>query len=162
MGALRAQIALSEPVEGGKFLGCHAKAGTKSFPMGGDPWADFAEGDLKSAAKDGRLATANCIEYDMESFFLSCVNKYCEVAGTTRDKLAHAATPFLDEARLDREFLDKQASAEAAGKPVDRGALTEVASGVLMKVLWGTPCSTRLPAMHRWVGVTRHSLDNVL
>ena len=69
-----------------------------NFPWGGDPWRDF------TPVPGQPLAKANCIEYNMEHFLDSCVDKYCDLAGVSRSSLKHASTPFIDEAQADKEW----------------------------------------------------------
>ena len=75
------------------------------------------------------------IEYDMEDFFRSCVEKYCELArkrtGQT-PKLKHATTPFIDEGiRQSTDF-----AAPNREKP-KTNEMNKEASAVLMKILYG-------------------------
>jgi len=39
------------------------------------------------------------IEYDMEDFFISCVDRYCELAGIGKANLRAAPAPFIDDIR---------------------------------------------------------------
>ena len=45
----------------------------------------------------------NHIEYDMEEFLSSCVDRYCELAGANRSNLRSVPTPFIDEASSVKE-----------------------------------------------------------
>ena len=92
--------------------------------------------------------------YDMSDFLSSCVDRYCELAKITKDKLKKVATPSLDEnstrresdsndlvwplslgkkdTKEDTDELQEDATATATGK----GKLADIACKVLMKVLY--------------------------
>ena len=90
------------PVEdSGKFLGCNHVLSQKIIPAGGDPWRDYKQSELK-----GDCTKLNIIEYDMEEFLRSCVSKYQELSNCKA--LIHADTPFIDEAKADKEYFAAQ------------------------------------------------------
>ena len=67
----------------------------------------------------------NIMSYDMRDFLVSCVDKYCELAGVGRNSLKFAPTPFHD---------NKVAEPLKPNEP--QGRLQPIASRVLMKVLF--------------------------
>ena len=67
----------------------------------------------------------NIMSYDMRYFLVSCVDKYCELAGVGRNSLKFAPTPFHD---------NKVAEPLKPNEP--QGRLQPIASRVLMKVLF--------------------------
>ena len=95
---IKTSIQLGDVETSGKFLGCECKLFTRVFPAGGDPWRDY------TPKSNEKLINANCIEYDMESFLSSCVEKYCELAKMKRESLKKVNTPFIDEAVADKEW----------------------------------------------------------
>ena len=113
---IKAKIDMSEPEESAKFLGCDCKVSSREFPVGGAPWADYTPAELAEAARKGQLVRAQVTEYDMQAFFESCVDRYCEEGHVQRAKLPFADTPFLDEKTAEDAFVAKRAAAEAAGK----------------------------------------------
>ena len=76
-GATTPAIEMDDPTEPGKFLGCMHRHSTKTSPITGKP--------------------VKTIEYDMEEFFSSCVDRYCELAGVQRSKLKKRHTPFVTD-----------------------------------------------------------------
>ena len=70
------------------------------------------------------------MEYDMRDFMRSCVDKYLEVTGSTEESLRRAETPFLVMPGGGDTPPDPEASEE-------QGELSDVASSVLMKLLYG-------------------------
>ena len=79
------------------------------------------------------------MEYDMEDFFKSCIERYLELApkGT---KLRNVATPFIDEGAPQPGDFGSPATAERdAALAEQEGAkeLGPIATKCLMKVLYG-------------------------
>ena len=139
---------MGEPTPLGKFLGCDHKVTTRRIPAGGNPSKDYSENDLKGQV----VKEVKCIEYDMESFMSSCVDRYCELAKITRSALRHVETPFIDEPKADKEWrtrIIENCDRVAEGKPPlpmpaskpelvnPHGQLHEYAARVLMKILYG-------------------------
>ena len=70
------------------------------------------------------------MEYDMRDFIRSCVDKYLEVTGTTLKALRKAETPFL--------VMPGGGDTPADLGPEESGGhLSDIASSVLMKLLYG-------------------------
>ena len=158
--AIRKRITLSEPTPSEKFLGCDCKQFTHVFPAGGNPWQNPAE-----IPKGTKMITAQCMEYDMQPFLEQCVESYCTLAGVQRSSLKNVPTPFIDEAKADRDCeaaisakLDELAGGnpkqlgydewssrianrsdayESADAALGEGVLKSVASKILMKILYG-------------------------
>lgn len=70
-------IEMDPPTAPNKFLGCDHKYSERISPITGK--------------------TVKAIEYDMEEFFSSCVDRYCELAGVDRSKLKRRQTPFATD-----------------------------------------------------------------
>ena len=80
----------------------------------------------------------------MESFLDSCVEKFCHLAQYKRADLKPATTPFIDEAKAQKEQLaelakeeDRAAKSGEEPKTLDRGELSDDAARILMKLLYG-------------------------
>ena len=146
--AIRKNVQMGEPTPLGKFLGCDHKVTTRRIPAGGNPSQDYSENDLKGQI----VKEVKCIEYDMESFMSSCVDRYCELAKINRTALRHVETPFIDEPKADKEWrtrIIENCDRVAEGKPPlpmpaskpelvnPHGQLHEYAARVLMKILYG-------------------------
>ena len=111
---IRKHFKTSDPIRSGRFLGCDHKRYPKVIPTGGNPWLDFPQ------PKDGKVpqgcVRVNVMEYDMEAFLDSCVDKYCELANVKRSTLAYVDTPFINEheaIKQEREALHKAEELEA-------------------------------------------------
>ena len=70
---IRKGIKTDDPSPMGMYLGCRHDVSEKTLPVTG--------------------ARVRCIEYNMEDFLRSCVERYKELTGVTA--MRHAATPFL-------------------------------------------------------------------
>jgi hypothetical protein len=68
----------------------------------------------------------NFLKYDMKGFLEQCIERYTVLAGGLyKAGLRRAETPFVDESRD-----------ESCDKIVERGVLGDVASAILMKILY--------------------------
>ena len=87
------------------------------------------------------------MEYDMEPFLDSCVERYCELAKIPRSSLKWVKTPFIDEreamkqekeALHHNEEIEEHLAGASAKQPLMKtaGVLSSIASKVLMKVLY--------------------------
>jgi hypothetical protein len=141
---IRRNIRMDDPTLLDKYLGCSHTVHQATLDAGGDPMHDvFAwgvsgskpppasarGGPSKQSSFDKSRVNVRVLEYDMSSFFASCVEKYLELAANTVEKvkpLRKVDTPFVDEAP--GEIPD--------GKP-DEGELQPIASKILMKILYG-------------------------
>ena len=95
----RQKIKTEEPTPSGKYLGCDHKLMNKLITVPSDSAKKEAGGDPKAEhiVKPPPLPVsfrANVIEYDMSSFLSQCVDRYCELAHVSRDKLKRVDTPF--------------------------------------------------------------------
>ena len=90
---------MDEPTKADKFLGCQHTITEMMVQDGSSPYK--AGGNSQRA--DSFNKKVRVMTYDMSDFLSSCVDRYCELAKTTRDKLKKVATPFLDESRTRRE-----------------------------------------------------------
>ena len=153
------------PEPTGKFLGCQHKVfeakkdafdnlpgpvtGIRVMPDG----TQKSQFVTKKQARDAELEGAEInvpkgretdivryIEYDMEDFFKSCVDRYLELApkGT---KLKKVTTPFIDEGEsncTDFGAPETEARKKALEEMCkDNGELSDIASKCLMKCLYG-------------------------
>ena len=84
---IRKGITTDDPSPLGMYLGCRHHVSERKLPDTG--------------------ATVPIIEYNMEDFLRSCVERYKELTGVTM--LSRAATPFLQEAS-DPDFTDPTAT----------------------------------------------------
>ena len=121
--------------------------------MGSNPAQVSNATDKLEVAKKVKV---KAMVYDMSLFLGSCVDKYLELAMTTKDKLKKAATPFLDDLTTKRESdqndlvwplsLGKYENDEI-GEKAERelssaitaqgtGALASIACKILMKILY--------------------------
>ena len=109
---IRKAIRTEDPLPAGKYLGCDHKISEIYVPKGVQPLheevvKDTADssgtkrynatsGDQTPSAKAVRVK-GQLMTYDMKDFLSSCIDRYCELAKTSRDRLRPAETPFLDE-----------------------------------------------------------------
>ena len=103
-------VKLGEIEESAKFLGCQHSLSSQIIPAGGDPWRKYAAAELKNC----KTTKINIMTYDMESFLMSCIDKYKEL--TNVKHLPHVDTPFIDEAKADKEYAAASYKLEDADK----------------------------------------------
>ena len=109
---LRAKIRLSDPVPVNRYLGCYTQrfeACISEFKplMSTLPsqWSRLnAAGEKRKEPEPWKPADPNKkvtgIMYDMSQYLrTNVVQKYCEIAGISRDSLKFAPTPFIDESK---------------------------------------------------------------
>ena len=104
---IRSKIKTEDPTKIDNFLGCQHTIVEKFIKDGENPFVGV--GSNPSQVKDAtdkhqatRRVKVRAMVYDMSWFLGSCVDKYLELANTTKDKLKKAATPFLDDTKTKR------------------------------------------------------------
>ena len=148
---IRKHIKTSDPQKSGKFLGCDHKRSSKDIPTGGDPWSVYDENDKAERVR------INLMEYDMEPFLDSCVERYCELAKVPRSSLKYVETPFINEQealKQEKETVHQRDEIleqieklvgqlkDLKGKELEKrtreltGTLSPIASKILMKLLY--------------------------
>ena len=89
------------------------------------PWGEIP-GEISHLIKP--IRSRKRIEYDMESFLSSCVDKYCELAKIKRESLKKVNTPFIDEAIADKEWENSIDNKIKEGK-LDEKQIIEISNG---------------------------------
>ena len=112
-------IRLSPPTESTRYLGCYTERFSAELSQFAPlmqtlpcQWRRVDEAGEKSTkpvpwkCSDPRKRVQGVV-YDMSQYLLTnVVDKYCTIAGITRDKLKFAATPFLDESKDPRGIYE--------------------------------------------------------
>ena len=167
--AIRDNIKLSDPETNGKFLGCECTVFEHEFPAGGDPWRDFQR------TPGMKIVKANCMEYNMESFLSSCVDKYCELAKVKRESLKKVCTPFIDESMADKEWdslqdalaekgelkpeIDKPLKLEEVGDPLQLDIAASAVRGKKRMRMAGTPNVSKEEKKKQWEDRNKKNRD---
>ena len=148
--ALRERISLDEPTAPDRFLGCHleefeALAEDMHEILGIRP-GQFGRGEVGEDGKTIKQTKpfplrlpdpkrkVKGYKYNLQKYFEKAVDKYCHIAGITKDKLRKVQTPFIDESKLAQGFVE-QDPGNGTGKP-EPGVLQKPAASVVMTVLW--------------------------
>ena len=197
---IRQGIATDKPSKAGKFLGCDHKefkapaeafadtlpgyvTGIRVMPDGEAKPTFVTKADLKKQQSNISTETEkiekkppqHCryMEYDMEDFFKSCVDRYIELApkGT---KLKKAETPFIDESVVTPgDFAHPNSEAREKALAEQEGAkdLGPIAIKCLMKVLYGArmarydllrPCNFLASKVTKWDKVCDRKLHRMM
>ena len=126
---IRKGVKTGDPEPAGFYLGCRHVLSVRTSPLTGKP--------------------VRVIEYDMEEFLVSCVERYKELGAVT--KLRTVSTPFLELPPSDTIAPGESVAGAASGgatpkgaasggadaPPLQPGVLQPIAARVLMKVLYG-------------------------
>ena len=185
---IRQGITTDKPEKAGKFLGCNHNefqapadafadtlpgyvTGIRVMPDGETKPTFVTKADLKKQQsnisteldKDNTKSPQSCryMEYDMEDFFKSCVERYIELApkGT---RLRQAETPFVDESVISPgDFAHPDSTEREKALAEQEGAkdLGPIAIKCLMKVLYGArmarydllrPCNFLASKVTKW------------
>ena len=127
---IRKQIKMEDPTPIGKYLGCEHKVHRGFMPQGGPARGPQPEDTKTNQAAHKPLIPVTWFEYDMSSFLMQCVDKYCELSNLPVSSLKKVETPYLDETK----FSGVGDVGEA--KTPQEGTLKPIASRILMKVLY--------------------------
>jgi hypothetical protein len=141
-GFIGSKIKIEPPSPVGRYLGCDQKMYETDVSIPFQPRLEWmAESEPKKPPPtinfgargehrmhDNKKLRAKFMKYDMRGFLEQCVERYLELSKTPRTKLRVVETPFIDEGKPE---CDENETPDAS-----KGTLGDIASAVLMKVLY--------------------------